>query len=159
LQVFLEKKCSPIPFEGYAMMIRNNLEVITRSLLVAFIVTGCGAAPAIFGGGSVLGVEYALINKTKRIYALKKEKIRVFVKKVLEQFEFRVLLNWHKRAGSYFIKAASNKYNIVISLHDVSSNATRVIVETEHKEYFFLKDEALENAILIELNKKLENLN
>jgi len=107
----------------------------------------------------VLGVEYALINKTKKIYAVKREIIRKFVKKMLEQFEFRVFLNWHKRAGSYFIKAAPNKYNIVISLHVVSSNATRVKVETEHKEYFFLNDEALENAILIELNKKLENLN
>ena len=75
---------------------------------------------------------------------------------VWQIFEFRVFLNWRKRASFYVIKAASNKYNIVITLQDVSPNATRVIVETKHKEYFLLKDEALENSILVELDKSFK---
>jgi hypothetical protein len=135
---------------------RKKIEVIVHSVLFIFLISGCGALPAFLGGGSILGVEYAFINKTRRVYPIDKDGIRAYVVNVLEFFEFRVLLNWRKRASFYVIKAASNKYNIVITLQDVSPNATRVIVETKHKEYFLLKDEALENSILVELDKSFK---
>ena len=65
------------------MSIRKNLNAIAWSFLVFFLISGCGAVPAILGGVSVLGVEYTFSNKARKVYPIKKEEIRYSVTGVL----------------------------------------------------------------------------
>lgn len=133
----------------------QRIGVLLLVLALLSNLSGCFSVPVAVTGGSVLGIEYTLSNKARTVFPNTRDDVYFSVKKALSAFKFPILRDLSSPPNKYVIKSESNKYYINIVLERVSQNATRITVDTRHKQYLVLKDKSLAASIIQEAHKYL----
>lgn len=151
----LVERIPEIRRKNYVKFAYQKKTILLLVLALLPSIFGCISVPVAVTGGSVLGIEYTLTNKAKKVFPNKKDDVYLSVKKALKVFKFPILRDLWSPPNKYVIKSESNKYIINIVLESVSQNATRMTVDTRHKQYLVLKDKSLAASIIQEANKYL----